>query len=157
RGLARPHWRRLNELINTYALPLYLFHSTGMTLWLMSVYGLYKHRLGDDRSPDLIWWAERPLAIAGPLLFTVPLIALFGRCPVHPELVEGEPVDALLQAAKGASMLVLGSHGHGRLMTVLLGSVSARCVRRADGPVVIIPARTAGEDEGTQVFGAPTR
>lgn len=77
--------------------------------------------------------------------------------PVHPELVEGEPVDVLLEAAKGASMLVLGSHGHGRLMTVLLGSVSARCLRRAGCPVVIIPAHIAGEDEETQVFGAPTR
>lgn len=83
RGLARPHWRRLNELINTYALPLYLFHGTGMALWLMSVYGLYTHHLSDDRAPDLIWWAERPLAIAGPLLFTVPLIALFGRHLTH--------------------------------------------------------------------------
>jgi nucleotide-binding universal stress UspA family protein len=77
--------------------------------------------------------------------------------PVHPELIEGEPAEALLEASKGASMLVLGSHGHGRLMKVLLGSVSARCVRRADCPVVIIPAHTAGERAGTQVFGAPTQ
>jgi nucleotide-binding universal stress UspA family protein len=76
---------------------------------------------------------------------------------VRPELIEGEPVDALLEAAKGASMLVLGSHGHGRLMTVLLGSVSARCVRQAGCPVVIIPAHTAGENDAAQVFGAPTR
>jgi nucleotide-binding universal stress UspA family protein len=60
--------------------------------------------------------------------------------PVAPELVEDDPVDALLEAAKHASLLVLGSHGRGRLKTALLGSVSARCLRGATCPVVIIPA-----------------
>jgi nucleotide-binding universal stress UspA family protein len=60
--------------------------------------------------------------------------------PVVPALVEEDPVEALLEAAKYASLLVLGSHGRGRLKTALLGSVSARCLRRATCPVVIIPA-----------------
>ncbi|MBP2183679.1 hypothetical protein JOM49_005205 [Amycolatopsis magusensis] len=28
---------------------------------------------------DLLWWLQRPLAILGSLLFTLPVIALFAR------------------------------------------------------------------------------
>jgi nucleotide-binding universal stress UspA family protein len=68
----------------------------------------------------------------------------FPGVTVTPELVEGEVVEALLTAATNASLLVLGSHGHGRLLAALLGSVSARCVHRASCPVVIMPARAVG-------------
>jgi nucleotide-binding universal stress UspA family protein len=51
--------------------------------------------------------------------------------PVRADLVEGEAGEVLLQAADDASLLVLGSHGRGRLMRALLGSVSAQCLRRA--------------------------
>jgi hypothetical protein len=29
--------------------------------------------------PDLWWWLKRPVAFVGPLLFTLPVIYLFGR------------------------------------------------------------------------------
>lgn len=62
---------------------------------------------------------------------------------IDAQLIEGDPVDALLEASKDASLLALGSHGRGLLLTALLGSVSARCLRRATCPVLIIPAQVA--------------
>ncbi len=60
---------------------------------------------------------------------------------VSAELVEGDPVDVLITAARDSDLLVLGSHGQGRLTSALLGSVSEGCVRRGTTPVLIVPAR----------------
>lgn len=51
----------------------------------------------------------------------------------------GAPGPALVLAARGAAMLVVGSHGHGRLAGALLGSVSAYCSAHAGCPVVVVP------------------
>ena len=59
--------------------------------------------------------------------------------PIAREVVEGYPVAALVEAARHARLLVLGSHGHGRLHHAVLGSVSDECVRQSACPVVIIP------------------
>ena len=59
--------------------------------------------------------------------------------PIAAEVVEGRPADVLTAAARGADLLVLGSHGHGRLRHTVLGSVSEECVRKATCPVVVIP------------------
>ncbi|HEX6076414.1 MAG TPA: universal stress protein [Micromonosporaceae bacterium] len=55
------------------------------------------------------------------------------------EVVEGRPVKVLADAASDADLLVLGSHGHGRLHHVALGSVSEACIRQASCPVVVVP------------------
>ncbi|WP_370961637.1 universal stress protein [Amycolatopsis sp. cg9] len=52
---------------------------------------------------------------------------------------DGEPADILVERAKDATMLVVGSHGKGKLREVLAGSVSSACLRRATCPVVVIP------------------
>ncbi|MEU8655365.1 universal stress protein [Actinoplanes philippinensis] len=54
-------------------------------------------------------------------------------------VVEGHPVEALLQAAAGAELLVVGSRGHGTFAGLLLGSVSHRCVQHAPCPVIVVP------------------
>lgn len=63
--------------------------------------------------------------------------------------VEGVPALVLVEAAKGADLLVLGSRGHGGFSGLLLGSVSQQCAHHAECPVVIVrprtPTRTAGE------------
>ena len=58
------------------------------------------------------------------------------------EVVEGRAADVLTMTARHADLLVLGSHGHGRLHHAL-GSVSDDCVRQATCPVVIVPPRPA--------------
>ncbi len=57
---------------------------------------------------------------------------------VHARLVEGNAAAALLQAASGADLLVLGCRGHGGFVGALLGSVSQHCVQHATCPVVVI-------------------
>jgi hypothetical protein len=78
RALTRPGWRAANRTVNRFALPLFLFHTTGMAIYLFLVWRLLHYDI-ETREPDLAWWLGRPLAVAGPLLFTVPLIALFAR------------------------------------------------------------------------------
>jgi nucleotide-binding universal stress UspA family protein len=51
---------------------------------------------------------------------------------------EGYPERVLIEASKGAEMLVLGSRGHGGVSGVLLGSVSAKCAERASCPVLVV-------------------
>jgi nucleotide-binding universal stress UspA family protein len=57
---------------------------------------------------------------------------------VKQEAVQGHPAESLLEAAKGAELLVVGSRGHGGFAGLLLGSVSYACAQHAGCPVVII-------------------
>lgn len=52
---------------------------------------------------------------------------------------EGQPAQTLLEAAKKADLLVVGSRGHGPFAGFLLGSVSQQCVTHAPCPVVVVP------------------
>jgi nucleotide-binding universal stress UspA family protein len=54
------------------------------------------------------------------------------------KVVQGNAAKVLLDAARGAELLVVGSRGHGSLATALLGSVSGQCVHHATCPVVVV-------------------
>lgn len=58
-------------------------------------------------------------------------------------LVQGPTARTILtQAGRlGADVIVVGSHGHGALFDLLAGSVSAAVIRKADRPVLVVPAR----------------
>ncbi len=63
-------------------------------------------------------------------------------------VVEGHAAPVLLEAARGASLLVVGSRGHGEFTGMLLGSVSEHCVTHAPCPVTVV--RDMGDhDAGT--------
>ncbi|MCI2237268.1 universal stress protein [Paenibacillus sp. TRM 82003] len=47
--------------------------------------------------------------------------------------------DALLDAARGARLLVVGSRGHGAFLRALLGSTSHAVLQRAQVPVLVVP------------------
>jgi peptidoglycan/LPS O-acetylase OafA/YrhL len=81
--LERPRWKRVSETVNRFSMPLFLFHTTGMALWLAVRY-LLAGQSNETREPTLGWWLLRPLAFIGPLLFTLPVIYLFGRRWVKP-------------------------------------------------------------------------
>ncbi len=53
-------------------------------------------------------------------------------------VVRGRPADALIKAAHGADMLVVGSRGRGGFRGLLLGSVSQSIAHHGDCPVVIV-------------------
>ena len=61
-----------------------------------------------------------------------------GGVEVDALLVETSAGDALVDAADGADLVVVGSHGRGGLASALLGSVSGHVVRHAPCPVVIL-------------------
>ena len=67
--------------------------------------------------------------------------AAAGRKPsiaVRAEVVEGRAATALVEAARDAELLVVGSRGLGAIAGMLLGSVSEHCVRHAASPVVVV-------------------
>ena len=64
--------------------------------------------------------------------------------PAHPgveverTLVPGNPAERLVEASRGATLLVVGSRGRGEFREMLLGSVSIHCVQQAHCPVMVI-------------------
>ena len=57
-------------------------------------------------------------------------------------LVQGPTVEKLLEEIESLEidLLVVGSHGHGRLYDVLLGSTSDGLLRRSKRPVLVVPS-----------------
>ncbi|RZQ65899.1 universal stress protein [Amycolatopsis suaedae] len=72
----------------------------------------------------------------------------------HPEvdvtarvMRSASPADGLLRAAKGARLLVVGSHGRGLLTGALLGSTSRAVMHHAECPVAVVrPPAVAGNE-----------
>jgi nucleotide-binding universal stress UspA family protein len=58
------------------------------------------------------------------------------------ELVEGVPADAICALAeeRGATVIVIGSHGWGAVHRLLFGSVSAAVLHNAPCPVLVVRA-----------------
>jgi nucleotide-binding universal stress UspA family protein len=56
---------------------------------------------------------------------------------VEARLISGHPSPALVEASKGADVLVVGSRGHGEFVGMLIGSVSEYCVTNAHCPVLV--------------------
>lgn len=57
---------------------------------------------------------------------------------VSARLVQGSPAATLTSVSEGARMLVVGRRGHGGLMGLLLGSVSASVVNQSPVPVLVV-------------------
>jgi nucleotide-binding universal stress UspA family protein len=70
-------------------------------------------------------------------------------CPdvsVQTTVVEGHPAPSLVEASRGADLLVLGSRGHGEFAGMLIGSVSQHCVTNAHCPVLVYRGETDTSD-----------
>lgn len=65
-----------------------------------------------------------------------------GEGVVETHLLEGNPLHAILDYAESVDdgLLVIGSHGHGVIASVLLGSVAEGVVRKAEIPSLVVPA-----------------
>jgi nucleotide-binding universal stress UspA family protein len=57
---------------------------------------------------------------------------------LYTQVIEGYPAEALVRAADGADLLVVGCRGYNALADALLGSVSTYCVHHAGVPVTVI-------------------
>jgi nucleotide-binding universal stress UspA family protein len=62
--------------------------------------------------------------------------------PITHRIHVGRAADGLLDAARTASLLVVGSRGAGGFEGLLLGSTAEHCARHAVCPVVVVPARS---------------
>lgn len=60
----------------------------------------------------------------------------------------GRPHTAIIKHARetGADLVVIGSHGHSALGSLLMGSCASALVRKACFPVLVIPALEADEE-----------
>lgn len=58
-------------------------------------------------------------------------------------LVQGPTVNTILGQAEKleADLIVVGSHGHGAVFDMLVGSISAEVIRRSKIPVLVVPSR----------------
>ena len=90
---------------------------------------------GTDRAAHLLRDAENALAHRHPGL------------RVTAERLPGRPAVALLEAARDAEILVLGSRGLGRAAGYLLGSLATTVVSKAERPVVLVRAGVGPADE----------
>ena len=82
-----------------------------------------------------------------------------GRRACSTSAVDGHPVDVLVAASEGASLLVVGGRGVGGLAGLLLGSTAHGVVAHAACPVVVLPDDTAvqARDRRSVVVGVRGR
>jgi nucleotide-binding universal stress UspA family protein len=78
-----------------------------------------------------------------------------GTCNVSTALRQQSPAELLLELSDDARMVVVGTHGAGRIVGALLGSVAYRVAAHARCPVVVVPERwrapAAGEARAVAV------
>jgi nucleotide-binding universal stress UspA family protein len=57
---------------------------------------------------------------------------------LHLDVRQGNAAQVLLALSENATMLIVGSRGHGGFAGLLLGSVSAKCAEHASCPVLVV-------------------
>ncbi len=72
------------------------------------------------------------------LVSTVNEIAPSPGVPLTTLVAQGDPIESLILAAKGADVLVLGTRGRSRFAGLMLGSVSQACAASSPCPVVLV-------------------
>ncbi|MEJ5868575.1 universal stress protein [Pseudokineococcus sp. 5B2Z-1] len=72
-----------------------------------------------------------------------------GDLDVEARVVRADPVWALRDASRGAGRVVVGTHGHGRVLSAVLGSVSQSAVHDCRCPVEVVPAEPVPPEPGS--------
>jgi nucleotide-binding universal stress UspA family protein len=72
------------------------------------------------------------------LIETVSAVAPTPAVPLETLVAEGDPTEALVEASKGANLLVMGTRGRSPFAGLLLGAVSQGAAANAHCPVVLV-------------------
>jgi len=112
---------------------------TGATLHVVTAWGYPDHPTPFGIVPELPL-PQDPMAETRRRLDEVVETARRGdpNAEVRTEVVHGSAAPVLLQAARDADLLIVGSRGVGTFVGMLLGSVSEHCVRHASCPVLVV-------------------
>jgi len=95
---------------------------------------------------------EQALALAGPLVEA----GAPAGATVRGELLHGQRQAALLEAAKGADLVVLGFQPHSSLERLVTGSTTTALAAGAHCPVTIVPDGWSGNHRGVVGVGVKT-
>lgn len=69
-----------------------------------------------------------------------PWSARYPQVRVQVEIGHGRPAASILDTARGAALLVIGSHGRGARAGLALGSVSQAVLHHVHSPIALVPA-----------------
>lgn len=83
--------------------------------------------------------------------YLVQAAARLTTVPVEPLVASGPAADAVLDAAGGADLIVMGTHGRRGASRWWLGSVAERVVRGARVPVLVVRADETRHDAGAHL------
>lgn len=98
-----------------------------------------------EREPGALEAAQEVTALGvSEALDLYPVLSVAGATEVS------SPVRALTEASRGASLVVLGSRGHGRVLGALLGSVAFNVAARSECPVVVVKDETVERPVGPE-------
>ena len=91
--------------------------------------------------PDLALIEQQRLELAADLEATAAdLHRQHPNLTVTSEVQLADPASELIDRSAGAQLTVVGTRGHSRLASALLGSVSQSVLHHAAGPVMVVPA-----------------
>lgn len=65
----------------------------------------------------------------------------FPHLTIETQLLDGAPVDVMVEASRNVELVVLGTRGRGGFTGMLLGSTSDGVLHHAKGPVMVVPDR----------------
>ncbi|MGH7911662.1 MAG: universal stress protein [Candidatus Dormibacteraceae bacterium] len=122
-------------------------HSTAALRWALS----HAERLGETTVVAVFAWELPLIGIPGAFDMSemeerakqflgevVQQVAPGPGVQLTPVVAHGEPTAALVEAAREADLLVVGTRGRNAFRGLLLGSVSQGCAAAANCPVVIV-------------------
>jgi nucleotide-binding universal stress UspA family protein len=120
------------RLVHAYQLPYFLTGDAGVAFGAAGLPAYASEDVERLRATSEES-ARRVLAAA------LELVAGYADVELEQDVLEGPAAQVLIDAGRGAALLVLGSRGHGGFTGLLLGSVSQQCALHPPCPVVILP------------------